>query len=253
MKNKTALITGAGTGIGKAAALKLASQGTNVIVSDYRSEGSEQVIADISAAATNGASVRFVQNDVRSDDAVQKMVSDIVSEFERLDFAVNNAGICSESGVPLDASDLEKFRLMVDTNIVGTYNCMKHEIAAMKKTGGGSIVNLASITGLNGAPGSAGYSSTKHAIVGLTKTSALDHALDGIRVNAVAPGGITTDMAKQSANDVGITLDDIAGIHPMSRMGTVKEVADGIAWLLSDEASFVTGHILNIDGGFQAK
>jgi NAD(P)-dependent dehydrogenase (short-subunit alcohol dehydrogenase family) len=144
---------------------------------------------------------------------------------------------------------------MVDTNILGVYYCMKHEITQMLRQGKGAIVNLASIAGLNGIPWAGPYASTKHAVVGLTKSSALDHATQGVRINAVAPGAIRTDiLARQlEGGDENYNEASIAAMHPMNRLGKPEEVANAICWLLSDEASFVTGHILNVDGGFQAK
>ena len=139
------------------------------------------------------------------------------------------------------------------TNVMGVYLCMKYEIQQMLKNGGGSIVNLASIAGLNGIPYAGPYAATKHAVVGLTKSGALDYATQNIRINAVAPGAIKTDIIAGSISQGQYDEATISAMHPMARMGNPEEIAHGIAWLLSDEASFVTGHILNIDGGFQAK
>ena len=254
MTHPVALITGGATGVGKAVALKLASQGTTVVISGRRQEVGDAAVAEIAAAAKGGAQVRFIRNNVSDEKAVQAMIQGIVAEFGRLDLAVNNAGISNETGT-LAQSDSRNYRDMVDTNILGVYYCMKHEIAQMLRQGGGSIVNLASIAGLNGILYAGPYGSTKHAVVGLTKSSALDHATQGIRVNAVAPGAIKTDIiAKQLAGgDENYNEASIAAMHPMNRLGRPEEVANAICWLLSDEASFVTGHILNVDGGFQAK
>ncbi|MEO6938190.1 MAG: glucose 1-dehydrogenase [Collimonas sp.] len=249
MSNQVALITGGATGIGKAVALKLASQGTSVIISGRRQEAGDIAVAEIVAIAQGGAKVRFVRNDVSDEKAVQAMISGIVAEFGRLDMAVNNAGIFNEY-CSLDHSGTENFRQMLDTNVMGLYFCMKFEIAQMLKQGGGSIVNLASIAGLNGIPWGGTYAATKHAVVGLTKSSALDHAAQGIRVNAVAPGAIRTDIIAEQLNS---NLAELEAMHPMQRVGNPAEVANAICWLLADESSFVTGHVLNVDGGFQAK
>ena len=254
MSNQVALITGGATGIGKAIALKLISQGVSVVISGRRQEMGSAAIAEIAALAHNGAQVRFIQNDVSDEAAVKAMIEAIVAEFGRLDLAVNNAGISNETGTLVQSSS-ENYRAMVDTNILGVYFCMKHEIAQMLTQGKGAIVNLASIAGLNGISYAGPYSSTKHAVVGLTKSSALDHATQGIRINGVAPGAIKTDIiAKQlDGSDANYNEATIAAMHPMNRLGQPEEVANAIYWLLSDEASFVTGHILNVDGGFQAK
>ncbi len=249
MSHQVALITGGATGIGKATALKLVSQGISVIISGRRQQAGDTAVTEIAAAAQNGAQVRFIQNDVSDETAVKAMIESIVAEFGRLDMAVNNAGIFNEY-CSLDQSGTQNFRDMLDINVVGLYFCMKNEIAQMRKQGHGSIVNLASIAGLNGIPWGGTYAATKHAVVGLTKSAALDHAAEGIRINAVAPGAIRTDII---ADQLSNNLAELEAMHPMRRVGKPEEIANGINWLLSKEASFVTGHILNVDGGFQAK
>lgn len=254
MSNQVALITGGATGIGKAVALKLAAKGVTVIMSGRRAEVGKAAVAEVSAAARNGAQVRFVQNDVADEAAVKTMMDSIVAEFGRLDMAVNNAGVSNETGTLVQSSS-DNYREMVETNIMGVYFSMKHELVQMVKQGGGAIVNLASIAGLNGITWAGPYASTKHAVVGLTKSSALDHATQGIRINGVAPGAIKTDIiaAQLGGGDPNYNEASISAMHPMNRLGRPEEVANAICWLLSDEASFVTGHILNVDGGFQAK
>lgn len=254
MTHSVALITGGATGIGKAVALKLLSAGTTVIITGRRQQTGDTTIAEFATAAQGDAQIHFLQNDVTDESAVKSMIENIISRFGRLDMAVNNAGISNETGT-LEQSNSQNYRNMVDTNVLGVYFCMKYEIAQMLKQGKGVIVNLASIAGLNGMPYAGPYSSTKHAVVGLTKSSALDHAAQGIRINAVAPGAIKTDIiAKQlDGSDENYNEATIAAMHPMNRLGRPEEVANAICWLLSDESSFVTGHILNVDGGFQAK
>ncbi|MGL5306099.1 SDR family NAD(P)-dependent oxidoreductase [Aeromonas veronii] len=249
MSNQVALVTGGATGIGKATALKLASQGISVIISGRRQELGDAAVVEIAAVARGGAEVRFIQNDVSDEAAVTAMIDGIVAEFGRLDMAVNNAGIFNEY-CSLDQSSTQHFRDMLDINVVGLYFCMKYEIAQMRKQGQGAIVNLASIAGLNGIPWGGTYAATKHAVVGLTKSAALDHAAEGIRVNAVAPGAIRTDIIADQLNN---NLAELEAMHPMHRVGKPEEIANGIFWLLSGQSSFVTGHILNVDGGFQAK
>nr|WP_315188637.1 glucose 1-dehydrogenase [uncultured Albidiferax sp.] len=254
MSHKIALITGGATGIGKAVAMQLAARGTTVIMSGRRAETGAAAVAEVQAVAQNGAQVRFVQNDVTDEAQVQSMVEGIVAEFGRLDMAVNNAGLSNETGTLVQSSS-DNYRAMVDTNVMGVYFSMRHELTQMLKQGRGAIVNLASIAGLNGIAWAGPYGSTKHAVVGLTKSSALDHATQGIRVNAVAPGAIKTDIiaAQLGGGDPNYNEASIAAMHPMNRLGEPEEVANAICWLLSDEASFVTGHVLNVDGGFQAK
>jgi NAD(P)-dependent dehydrogenase (short-subunit alcohol dehydrogenase family) len=254
MNHTVALITGGATGIGKAVALKLAARGVTVVISGRRRDAGHSAIAEIAVVAQNGAQVRFIQNDVTNESAVTSMIERTVSEFGRLDMAVNNAGISNETGTLMQSSS-QNYREMLDTNVLGVYHCMKHEIAQMLRQGKGSIVNLASIAGLNGIAYAGPYGSTKHAVVGLTKSSAVDHAAQGVRINGVAPGAIKTDIiAKQlDGGDVNYNETSIAAMHPMNRLGKPEEVANAVCWLLSDEASFVTGHILSVDGGFQAK
>jgi NAD(P)-dependent dehydrogenase (short-subunit alcohol dehydrogenase family) len=252
--NQVVLITGGASGIGKATAMKLAAKGVTVVITGRREAIGAAAVKEIEGVARDGAQVRFVRNDVTDESAVKAMIDQIVSEFGRLDMAVNNAGVSNETATLLE-SNSTKYREMVDTNILGVYYLMKYEVAQMQKQGKGAIVNLASIAGLNGIPYAGPYASTKHAVVGLTKSTALDHATAGVRVNAVAPGAIKTDiLAKQLAGgDPNYNEASISAMHPMNRLGRPEEIANGISFLLSDEASFITGHILNIDGGFQAK
>ncbi|BCG45752.1 Oxidoreductase, short-chain dehydrogenase/reductase family [Citrifermentans bremense] len=249
MTNSVALITGGATGIGKATAKKLASKGVSVVISGRRQELGRDAVKEIEAVATNGAQVRFIQNDITDEGAVKELIAQIVAEFGRLDMAVNNAGLYNEAAT-IDKSNTKNFQDMLEVNVLGVYYSMKYEIEQMRKQGSGAIVNLASIAGLNGIPQTGTYVSTKHAVVGLTKASAIDHAAEGIRINAVAPGAIRTDIiaAQIDADEQGLAM-----MHPIKRIGKPEEIANGIAWLLSDEASFVIGHILNIDGGYQAQ
>ncbi|AJJ09246.1 short chain dehydrogenase family protein [Yersinia rohdei] len=254
MSHQVALITGGASGIGKATALKLAAQGITVVISGRREDLGQAAVEEIKQVATDNAQVRFIKNDVTQEQDVKEMIAAIVREFGQLDMAVNNAGISNETGTIVQ-SDTHKFNAMIDTNLLGLYYCMKYEVEQMVKQGKGAIVNLASIAGLNGIPWAGTYAATKHAVVGLTKSAALDYATQGIRINGVAPGAIKTDIiaAQLDGSDENYNEDIISAMHPMNRLGKPEEIANGISWLLSDEASFVTGHILNIDGGFQAK
>ncbi|WP_218510197.1 SDR family NAD(P)-dependent oxidoreductase [Variovorax sp. dw_308] len=255
MTTPVALITGGSTGIGKETARQLVGKGVHVIIGGRRAEAGAQAVAEISAfAAATGASgsVRFVQNSVDDEADVRRMIDGIVRDHGRLDLAVNNAGISTENTMIGD-SDTQAFRAMLETNVLGLYHCMKFEIQQMQRQSGGSIVNLASIAGLNGIPWASTYAATKHAVVGLTRSSALDYATQNIRINAVAPGAIRTDLIASQIALGKYNEASIQALHPMMRMGQPEEIARGICWLLSDEASFVTGHVLSIDGGFQAK
>ncbi|MBN6110586.1 SDR family NAD(P)-dependent oxidoreductase [Xanthomonas bonasiae] len=254
MSNQVALITGGATGIGKAVARKLVARGVTVVMTGRRQAVGEAAVKEIEAAAREGAQVRFIQNDVTDETAVKGLIDQVVAEFGRLDYAVNNAAISNETANMVQSSS-DNYRDMVSTNILGVYYSMKYELTHMVQQSSGAIVNLASIAGLNGIPYAGPYASTKHAVVGLTKSSALDHATQGIRVNAVAPGAIKTDIiaAQLEGGDQNYNEASISAMHPMNRLGQPEEVANAICWLLSDEASFVTGHVLNVDGGFQAK
>ncbi len=255
MTTQVALITGGATGIGKETAKLLAVKGVTVVISGRREAVGIAAADEIRALAKSvGAAgdVSFVRNGVDDEEDVSRLIESIVDRHGRLDLAVNNAGVSTENKA-LSESDTPAFKAMLETNVLGLYYSMKHEIRQMQRQGGGSIVNLASIAGLNGIAWAATYAATKHAVVGLTKSSALDHATQNIRINAVAPGAIRTEMI---AGQIALGQYDeatIQAMHPMGRMGLPEEVACGICWLLSDEASFVTGHVLSIDGGFSSK
>ena len=249
MTQKVALITGGATGIGKSTAMLLAGKGIKVVISGRREAEGQKAIEEIRA---QGGDAAFIAVDVDHEAHVRRLIEFAVEQFGRLDLAVNNAGISNETKTIGD-SDPAKFQAMLQTNVMGVYLCMKYEIQQMLKNGGGSIVNLASIAGLNGIPYAGPYAATKHAVVGLTKSGALDYATQNIRINAVAPGAIKTDIIAGSIAQGQYDEAMISAMHPMARMGNPEEIAHGIGWLLSDEASFVTGHILNIDGGFQAR
>ncbi len=249
MAQHVALITGGATGIGKETAKVLAAQGVRLVLTGRR--------ADVGAAAVEelrqlGGEATFVVADVGDEADVRRTVAVAVDTYGGLDMAVNNAGVSNET-VPLGDSDTGNFEAMLRTNVLGVYFSMKHQIRHMLGHGGGAIVNLASIAGLNGMLYAGPYAATKHAVVGLTKSGALDYATRNIRINAVAPGAIATDLIAHQITLGRYDEGTISAMHPVARMGRPEEIARGIAWLLSREASFVTGHVLSIDGGFQAK
>jgi NAD(P)-dependent dehydrogenase (short-subunit alcohol dehydrogenase family) len=250
---KVALVTGAGAGIGRAAALKFAEEGAKVVVSDVNSTEGNETVALIRQATGDAV---FVRADVTEAEAVEALIGSAVAAFDRLDCACNNAGIEGRV-VPLAEQSEEDFDTVMSVNAKGTFLCLKYEIDWMVKNGGGAIVNLASVAGLIGFPGLGPYAASKHAINGLTKNAALEYSKLGIRVNSVCPGGIETRMldslvAQASKGQLG-TRQMMDPLHPMGRIGRAEEVADLIVWLCSDRAAFVTGANVTIDGGYAAQ
>ena len=246
---KNVLITGGTQGIGEQTALEFAKNGYDVIVTS-RNASKEKEVQD--KFQNKGYKVTFYTLDVNKESQVKEVIESIVEKFGKLDVLVNNSGISLGNALLAD-TESEEFTKMLDTNVSGVYYGMKYAIKAMEKTGGGSIVNLASIAGLNGLQYSALYGATKHAVVGLTKGGAVDYADKGIRINAIAPGAIKTDIL-QNAIDSG-TYDEasIAAIHPMKKLGDPTDIAKGIYFLADDNNPFLTGTILNIDGGYTAQ
>jgi len=250
MTHPVALVTGATSGIGEATARTLARRGVKVVVSGRRLDLGEKVAARIQSE--DGGDAIFLQADISTEAAVQDLIEKTIAHYGRLDYGVNNAGIAKDSAELADC-DSDKFQQMLQTNVMGVFWCMKYQLKQMLKQDNGSIVNLASIAGLNGIPWVSTYSATKHAVVGLTKSAALEYATQNIRINAVAPGAIKTDIIEEAISQGTYDEGMIVSMEPMGRMGHAQEVANGIAWLCSDEASFVTGEIISIDGGFNAK
>jgi NAD(P)-dependent dehydrogenase (short-subunit alcohol dehydrogenase family) len=245
---KSVLVTGGGSGIGRAAALSFAAEGARVAVSDVDATGGEQTVSLIAQA---GGEAIFIRADVSQSAQVQGMIDTVVSRFGRLDCAFNNAGIEIEHH-PLAESDEATFDRIMNVNVKGVWLCMKHEIAQMLKQGGGSIVNTASVAGLVGAPTQPIYAGSKHAVVGMTKSAAAEYGRAGIRINAVCPGVIRTPMMDRAIEREPRRQKMIEKIHPIGRLGEAQEIANAALWLLSDSASFVTGHQLAVDGGLTA-
>ena len=247
--NKTVIITGGTTGIGKATAIHFAKNGYNVVVTSRNADKETSAIADFKE---NGVDVTFFPLDVTQEKQVESVIQETVKKFGKLDSIVNNSGISLGNAI-LAETKSEELKQMLDTNVMGVYYGMKYAIIEMLKTGGGTIVNLASIAGLNGLYATAQYNASKHAVVGLTKGTAIDYAQQGIRINAVAPGAIKTDILKNAIASGTYDVSSIEAIHPMNRLGEVEDIAKAIYFLASDENTFMTGTILNIDGGYNAK
>ncbi|HTD04977.1 SDR family oxidoreductase [Undibacterium sp.] len=247
-KDKSVLVTGAASGIGRAAALSFAGAGAKVTVSDVAVSGGEETVAMILAA---GGIANFVKADISKAADVEALIAGIVAVHGRLDCAFNNAGIEIEH-LPLADSDEDSFDKIMNVNVRGVWLCMKHEIRQMLKQGGGTIVNTASVAGLVGAPMQPIYAASKHAVVGLTKTAAAEYGRAGIRVNAVCPGVTRTPMMDHAIEREPRREKMIQKLHPIGRIGEAQEIANAALWLCSDLSSFVTGHQLAVDGGLTA-
>jgi len=242
LKNKVGIVTGGGSGIGRATSLEMSKAGAALVIGNRDAVKGEEVVRLIEQG---GGRAVFQKTDVSKPDDVKALVARAVSEFGRLDLAFNNAGMDGEQ-VPLHEQDIERATMLFDVNIKGVFCCMKYEIEQMLQTGSGAIVNTSSIFGLNGYPGWSLYTATKHAVTGMTKAAALDYARQNIRVNAVGPGPVETPLL---AKGTGGDPHSYASFVPMGRIGQPEEIADPVVWLLSDDARYVTGHKLPIDGG----
>ena len=243
---KVALVTGGGTGIGRATAIAFAREGAQVVIGNRNSEAGESVV---NAIRESGGEASFLRTDVAVEDDIKALVDLAVSKYGRLDAAFNNAGIGGLSG-PLAEQTNENYDEVMGTNVKGLWLSMKYEIQAMLKAGGGAIVNNSSVGGLLGFAGVGIYSASKHAVMGLTKSGALEYSAHGIRINAVNPAVIRTPMAEGLARERRVEPDDFASFHPIGRIGEPEEVAEAVLWLCSDKASFVTGTATCVDGGF---
>jgi NAD(P)-dependent dehydrogenase (short-subunit alcohol dehydrogenase family) len=245
-KDQVAVITGASFGIGKATAVAFARRGAKVVIADWIEEPSTlKEVQDL------GSTAMFVKCDVSKSADVQQMINAAMKAYGRIDYGVNNAGI-EGATAPTHECTEENWERTMNINIKGVWLCMKHEILVMLKQGKGSIVNTASVAGLIGFPGLPAYVVSKHGIVGLTKTAALENAKQGIRVNAVCPGVIRTPMIDRTTGKDKTVEKQYENMEPVGRMGAPEEVAEAIVWLCSDSASFITGHALAVDGGWIA-
>jgi NAD(P)-dependent dehydrogenase (short-subunit alcohol dehydrogenase family) len=245
MSNQVVLITGALTGIGRATAIAFASEGASLVVAGRREEAGQQLAAEL---RTLGATAEFVRADVRHEDEVRDLVDKTVARFGRLDVAVNNAGTEGKGG-PITEQTADSYAATFETNVLGVILSLKHEVRAMQNQGnGGSIVNISSTYGHKGAAGASLYAASKHAVEGITRSVALEIAKSGIRVNAVAPGPTDTGMLTRFTGTPE-NKTALATTVPLGRLGLSEEVARAIVLIASDDASFITGHVLNVDGG----
>lgn len=248
MKGKVALVTGGAAGIGRATALLFSEKGAKVVVADVTTEEGQD-IADL--IRKNGGEAIFVRCDVSKSKEVEALVNETAKTYGRLDYAFNNAGIEGKTAPTADCSE-ENWDRTVAINLTGVWLCMKHEIPQMLKQRAGAIVNNSSVAGIVGFAGLPAYVATKHGVVGLTKTAALEYAKQGIRVNAVCPGVIKTAMVERVIGGNPSVEAQFVAIEPIGRLGDPREVAEAVVWLCSDAASFVTGIAMPVDGGFVA-
>lgn len=250
--NKVVIVTGGGSGIGQATALKFAAEGASVVIGNRNEKAGQETVKQIKEA---GGKASFVRTDVTQEANVKKLIDHAISEYGRLDYAFNNAG--TEGDTATTTEDTEKnFHRIFDVNVKGLWLSMKYEIGHMLKNGGGAIVNTASIAGLIGFPQHGMYVASKHAVLGLTKSAALEYGAQGIRINAVSPGSIKTEMldrfAGETQEEQQQTMEYLKSLHPIGRLGEPKEIAGAVLWLCSEEASFVLGQSVTVDGGFTA-
>lgn len=250
LADKVALVTGASSGIGRATALAFGREGARVVVSDLNVEGGEETV---SAIKESGGESTFVHADVSRVGDVEALIENVVQVYGRLDCAHNNAGIEGEIGSRLHEYPEDTWDRLIDINLKGVWLCMKYELTQMLAQGGGSIVNTASAAGLVGSRRMSAYTASKHGVVGLTKSAALEYAQEGIRVNAVCPGIIDTPMVRRLIGGREDYEASISSRQPVGRLGTAEEIAEAVVWLSSDAASFVTGHAMSVDGGFVAQ
>ena len=247
-QDKVVLITGGTSGIGRATAVAFAREGASVVITGRRAEEGNRTLELVQAAGREGL---FVRADVSKAAHVENTLATLLARFGRLDVAFNNAGV-EDIAAPFHEQTVENYDRVMGINVKGLWLSMQAEIRQMLKQGGGAIVNTSSVGGLIAIAGNATYVATKHAVLGFTKGAALEYAKQGIRVNAVAPAAIDTEMVQRFASEQAVR-DQLARSHPMGRIGQPEEVAQAVLWLASPAASFVTGHTLVVDGGYLVK
>jgi NAD(P)-dependent dehydrogenase (short-subunit alcohol dehydrogenase family) len=249
MNTPVVLITGALTGIGRATAIAFARQGANLVVSGRREEAGRQLAAELRGL---GARAEFVRADVRHESEVRDLVAAVIQHFGRLDVAVNNAGTEGTQG-PIGQQTVENYQATFDTNVLGTLLSLKYELPLMLAQGSGSIINISSIAGQIGFAGAAIYTASKHAVEGLTKAAALEAASAGVRVNAIAPGPVATEMLDRFTGGDADAKSGLIAAVPAGRAARIEEIADAILFLAGDKSTFLTGQAINVDGGYTAQ
>ncbi len=245
---KVAVVTGGASGIGRATALLYAQNGAKVVVSDVDEAGGKEAAR---AAGQDGGEATFVRCDVANPEECQRLVGAAVEKYGRLDIAFNNAGIGGESN-PVGEYSIEGWQKVISINLSGVFYCMRFEIPAMLKTGGGAIVNMSSILGQVGFANAPAYVAAKHGVIGLTQSAAVEYAQQGLRINAVGPGFISTPMIAGFEQNPELN-NMLISLHPIGRLGRPEEVAELVIWLSSEKASFVTGAYYPVEGGYLAR
>ena len=243
---RTVIITGGSSGIGRGIALKFLQNNYNVVITSRKADQKDAIIKYYTDQGCDAPTLMIV--DVTKEDQVRNLVEETVNKFGKVDVFVNNAGMTTGEG-PIGDSKTEDFITTINTNLLGVYFGMKYAIKAMLKSGGGQIVNVASFLGIRAAANTPFYTATKHAVVGLTKATAIDYATKGIRVNAVAPGAIKTEIFQKAIAAGRVTEESLANICPMKKMGEPKDIANAVYFLASPDNTFLTGSILTVDGG----
>jgi NAD(P)-dependent dehydrogenase (short-subunit alcohol dehydrogenase family) len=249
-EGKVALVTGGGSGIGRASALALAHEGAKVVIGNRNVQRGEETVAMIQKA---GGTASFKKTDVTVAKDIEALVEHAVKTYGGLDLAFNNAGVEGDIAPTVEQTEAN-YDAVMNVNVKGVWLSMKYEIPRMLERGGGAIVNCSSVAGLIGFPNMSIYMASKHAVIGLTKVAALEYSAQGIRINAVNPAVIDTEMVDRIAAGFGMNKqDDLVPLHPIGRLGRVEEIAEAVVWLCSEKSSFVTGHSLIVDGGFTAR
>lgn len=249
LKEKIVIVTGAASGIGRETAKAYAKKGASVCISDVDNNGLKETEEQI---LKKGGNVLAITADISNENNVKKLVNTTVKKFGGLDIACNNAGVGGELNTTADYS-VEEWDRVININLRGQWLCMKYQIPEILNRGGGAIINVTSILGKVGFANAPAYVAAKHGLVGLTKTAAIEYSSKGIRVNTIAPAFIDTPMLERAGLTTGMEMkEQIIKLHPIGRLGTSREVANAIVWLTSDEASFITGHTLLVDGGYTA-